>query len=397
MSLINKPIVLHFHDANGTGSFPIAVGKLMSEYRKKLKRSMRGVQIFDAYDPSEARDPSGKWTAGGGSSGKSSETKSQTVSFVSPNEDLNNFSFEQAVSGLKTPRQKLLHGISHQIDSDFGINDIRVNHVIGAWSDGAENSVMTNSESTDLDVETAAACMKAYLANQKAVLLFHPSTLEEGHDYLAQFRVNNNNLAEIHKKLLDSDITFHTLEPRGDDTIVHFYGSTPEDLKKFSDTAKEFDAKVAVHPGNGSFIGTVKEDGTDAEQREDARKVYQETIERVGTAGKLPLQWRTTWQNHIDNWERETGEQIGGERKSPATGDEERLSEEEFLKGAWLKQDTLNKPEPKPDPDREEDLKTKDHRWKDVIIHTLDGVLRFNLKDAEFKREDHPFAPTVGS
>lgn len=317
--LANEELSLDTRD-----QFPIAMGKLLTEYRKKMKKSMRGVKVFggpsrDAYDPNEARDPTGKWTSGGGSARKTEEPEiKQTTSFVSPNEDPNNLSFEQAQQGLRSPRQKLLAEISHTIDSALGIRDIRVNHVIGAWSDGAENSVMTNSTATDPDIEEAAACMKAYLANQKAVLLFHPD--EEGHQFLAQFRTKGS-LAEVHNKLLKLGVAFHTLEPRGvNDIIVHFYGERMEDVQLFDKAAKSFDnAQVHVEAGHGKFIPPEqKQDGTDAEQREFSRQAYQQTIQRVGSAGKLGEDYQSRWQNHIDNWERETGERIGQSRSADA-------------------------------------------------------------------------------
>ncbi len=280
----------------------------------KTGRKSIVLHFEDAFDPSESRDPSGKWTAGGGSSRKTPEQK-QTTSFVSPNEDPENLSFEQAVSGLKTKRQKLLAGISHQIDDDLGINDIRINHVVGAWADGAENSVMTNSASADPDIEEAAAAMKGYLANQKAVLLFHPD--DKGHQFLAQFRVPDGDLTAIHKKLLDNGVIFHTLEPRNGDTIVHFYGDRESDLHHFADVATLFDQTIEAQRGHGKFIPPeVKEDGTDAEQRAASREGYLQAIRRVVNTGKLPDSFESKWANYISDWERQTGERIGGGQRS---------------------------------------------------------------------------------
>jgi hypothetical protein len=279
-------------------------------------------KTHDLFDPNEARDPTGKWTATGGVSEKS-KTEKQTVSFVSPNADPDQLSFSQAQKGLKSPRQKLLAGISHKIDSDLGIKDVRVNHVIGAWSDGAENSVMTNSASTDPDVEMVAAVMKGYLANQKAVLLFHPVDDHSGHQTLASFRTSGD-IAEIHDKLLKAGVEFHTLEPRGNDTIVHFYTDSEEDLANFASVAKQFGARVKAQSGTGQFIpAQTKEDGTDAEQREFSRQAYEQAIERVEAAGKLRSDFRSLWENHKHNWERETGEQHTGGGEQPESAPQE--------------------------------------------------------------------------
>jgi hypothetical protein len=328
------------HMIGYTNGKPLDTAGLKPGREVKLIYEIDKASTHDDYDPTESRDPTGKWTAGGGSSKKQPERK-QTTSFVSPNEDPNNLSFGEAVSGLKTKRQKLLSAISHSIDSDLGINDIRINNVVGAWSDGAENSVMTNSASTDPDIEEAAAAMKGYLANQKAVLLFHPD--DDGHQFLAQFRIPNNDLADIHQKLLDNGVVFHTLEPRGNDTLIHFYGESEDDLHLFSDAAKQFDQKIKVTRGHGKFIPPeVKEDGTDAEQRAASREAYLQTIRRVGDTGKLRSGFESKWQNHIDNWERETGERIGGGQRSRDAYDP---SEARDPDGKWTEGSGGSKPD----------------------------------------------------
>ena len=51
---------------------------------------------------------------------------------------------------------------SNDINSKLGLTDARETSIVGAWSDGAENSLMTRSN-TDWD---------HILADQKAVLVF---------------------------------------------------------------------------------------------------------------------------------------------------------------------------------------------------------------------------------
>lgn len=242
----------------------------------------------DAYDPNEERDWHGRWTAGGGSESESA------VGFVSPN--VENLNFENAKKNISSSRQHALVAASQYIDNELGIHS--ENHaVIGAWSDGAENSMMTTFTNTSYEEAKVASAMKAWIADQKAALVFQPNA--GGKQFMAAFEAKGS-LDEIHNHLLQSHVTFHTLEPRENGAVVHVYGDGQETLDKVSSAAEHYGSQVKVTKGDGEFVGTTKEDGTDREQRDDARRIYESVIENAGKLhGRDP---RAIWKDVRDRW-----------------------------------------------------------------------------------------------
>ena len=104
-------------------------------------RRFKGDAVED-FDPNQPRDPAGsatggQWTKGGG--GGASE-------FVSPN--IGQGGITEAVQGLKSERQRALQAASHEIDGAFGIKGTR-HDAIGAWSDGAENTIVTTVDGNE--------------------------------------------------------------------------------------------------------------------------------------------------------------------------------------------------------------------------------------------------------
>ena len=65
----------------------------------------------------------------------------------------------------------------------------------------------------------------------------------------------------------------------------------------------EFDVIPEYVLGDGEFIGTTKEDGTDREQRDDARKQYEQVIRTIADSGALEGQdIGKTWDEIRDHW-----------------------------------------------------------------------------------------------
>jgi len=400
------------------------------------------------FDPSQPRDEHGRWTDGGGSS----ITGDAPTSFVSPN--VSNLTFEQAVAALKSPAQVKLSKAAGYIDSKLGINSKNF-AAIGAWSDGAENSLMVIAPGASVPQMRAASAMKGYLADQKAVLVFepgddnrlgkrfdrkdyeerdlesfdkmladeafipmdgksvgnegaigyilpdgtpvdisgdshdsaaervgstlsrmqdagairfyaepavgaydqkgmmnlqmlHPPTREQiatiktaigqnnferlwldagegfrretilatsrsfpdllkeampevkGQAFLAHFAMKGE-LGKIHTELLQRGLIFHTLEPTRDGATVHIYGDNNDTIDKIQKTSTQYGTQVYVTRGSGEFIGTTKEDGTDREQRDDARRVYEETIRSIADTGRMG-DLAGVWKDVRDHW-----------------------------------------------------------------------------------------------
>jgi hypothetical protein len=256
----------------------------------------RGEDGFKDYDPNEPRDPAGsstggQWTKGGG--GGASE-------FVSPN--IGQGGINEAVQGLKSDRQKALQKASSDIDHAFGIKGER-HDAIGAWSDGAEHTIVTSiGGNENWDKLRVSAAMKGHLADQKAVLIFKQD--DAGKSALYRMHVPEGDVLKLHENLIKDGLAFHTIVPHtaggGADVIVaDLDGSAHDAMAK---AAERYNADVSYEDGQAEFIGTTKEDGTDREQRDDARRAYEEVI------SQSPVQEsQAIWAGVHHTWGQELG------------------------------------------------------------------------------------------
>jgi hypothetical protein len=97
------------------------------------------------------------------------------TSFVSPSVK-SGLDFKGAVRELNSRQQARLRAASSDINGKVGIKGAQEVNIIGAWSDGAENSIMSRSDA-DWERTKLASVMKGHLADQKAVLVFQQGEL----------------------------------------------------------------------------------------------------------------------------------------------------------------------------------------------------------------------------
>ena len=263
----------------------------------------RGLQLLQRFDEDEPRDEDGKWTDGGGSSSGASTSTGTVASgpsaFVSPN--LGHLSFGQAQISMAGERQKMLADASRDIDARLGKPAADTRNVIGAWSDGAENSLLLSMPGWKPGEARVALAMKGYIGDQKAALLFNPDP--HGDAFIATFPAKGD-LPTIHQSLLDSGLKDHTLEPTsGGGAIVHVYGNDQATVDAIDKAAKDNGTKASFIAGNGEFIGTTKQDGTDREQRDDARKQYEAIISTAQAGSEFAgRDLAKTWDTIRDHW-----------------------------------------------------------------------------------------------
>lgn len=232
------------------------------------------------YSDDEARDDHGRWTSGGGDGGSSGRE------FFSGNTD--DLSFGAAVDALASPGQMRVEAMSHDVDRSLGLR-ARDTGVVGAWSDGAENSVMTTVDGSDWDKLRVSAAMKGSLANQKAVLAFQEDAA--GSDTLLQFDARGS-LGEIHDGLLKDGLAFHTLIPTSGGARVVIVAGSEDDATNTAKAASRYGAEVSFRQGRAEFIG-VGGDGT----REQAQQTYAGIIDGSGVQGTAGV-----WQGLRDRW-----------------------------------------------------------------------------------------------
>ena len=217
------------------------------------------------------------------------------TSFVSPSVK-SGLDFKGAVRELNSRQQARLRAASSDINGKVGIKGAQEVNIIGAWSDGAENSIMSRSDA-DWERTKLASVMKGHLADQKAVLVFQQG---EGSSVLAQFEAKGT-LDKIHKGLLKDGIENHTIVPTKDGAtvfVVDIDGGSLDALDKAAARHGQ-DNPVYYQFGKAEFIGnTDYESGSDRQQRDRARSVYEEVIR------KSPVQdAEAIWQDIRDHWQ----------------------------------------------------------------------------------------------
>lgn len=245
------------------------------------------------------------------------KSRERGTTFVSPS-TASHMNFAEAQQGLASWRQKQLADASAKLDRKLGIPGAKVGHVIGAWSDGAENSLMIDTPRLDPALARAAAAMKGHLADQKAVLVFQPD--KGGNEVMANFEVKGD-LTDLHEKLLQQGLAFHTLEPLpGGGARVHVYASDQDTIQAIQSAAQSFGSRVRFTQGQGEFIGTQLDTGTDDEQRADAKRAYEAVIGAAanspGLAGRHILD---VWENAQRDWRAAEATAAAGGQPAPAT------------------------------------------------------------------------------
>ena len=242
-------------------------------------------------------NPDPRWTKGEGGKFTGSEAgqggESGTYGFVSPN--VKNLSIEQAAGklGASSKRTRALAQVAHDINQRLGLR-ARNSSVIGAWADGAENSMLFQMAGDDPELERVALAMQGYIADQKAVLHFRPHA--DGKEWMARFSMRGDSPA-IHRDLSTRGIAFHTLRPTSEGTVVYVYGDNQDLLEKVGAAARAHSAKFAVALGTGEFIGTKLDTGSDRQQRDDARRAYAEVIHASRRRGVGHI-----WEELRDRW-----------------------------------------------------------------------------------------------
>ena len=247
------------------------------QYSKALR------YIKHKYAGSAAVQPKPQPPAQGIGTGRAAAKRS--VAFVSPSV-AEHLDFPQAVSGLGSNRQKMLEKASAEIDQALGLKT-HDSQAVGAWSDGAENSMMTEVEGGTFDQLRVAAAMKAHLAQQKAALIFQEDPA--GKETLVHFAATGS-LATIHDNLLADGVEFHTLIPTQGGATVYVADLDGSAHDAIEHAAQRYDATPEFHIGHAEFIPPeTKSDGSDAEQREFSQREYERIIAGSGVEGSAAL------------------------------------------------------------------------------------------------------------
>ena len=248
------------------------------------------VQLVADYDPDEPRDESGRWTASG--SITPSSVHSGGEEFVSPSVE-SGLSFGGAKAALEGPRQAAMLKVSDEIDGALGLKET-ARSVIGAWADGAENSVLATLPQASWDEIRLSAAMKGYVGDQKAVLAFKQD--DDGPAFMYEMHAKGS-LDDIHQRLLKDGLAFHTLAPTSDGADVYVADLDGTATGAVQKAAEDFHANATYQRGKAEFIGTQLETGSDRAIRDDARRNYEGVIQQSPVSGGAEV-----WGRNRDRW-----------------------------------------------------------------------------------------------
>jgi hypothetical protein len=252
---------------------------------------------------------------GGGSAAKASPAKEpggKGYEFVSPNIK-EGTKLREARIGLKGTRHKTIVNMAREVDKALGV-DVDVKPVIGMWADGAENSTMSVIDNPPWETLTASAAMKGWLAKQKQVLVFKTGDTDPTHGDeagLASFSAKGK-AEEISQWLGENALPYHTLEPTNGGFTVYVYGNDKETGEALTKAGEHYGSEVKVRRGRGAFLGTHKEDGSDADQRDDARAEYSRLLAQSGDDGIA-----RTWKGIRDRYGRQADETVSDQTETP--------------------------------------------------------------------------------
>ncbi|MBZ5566198.1 MAG: hypothetical protein LAP13_27755 [Acidobacteriia bacterium] len=200
----------------------------------------------------------------------SKETAAANTAFVSPNTE-EGTTLDTALQGLGSERHREFHQLAQNVLEQAGGGIVR--DAIGAWKDGAENSLLLKTD-TDAGTLRYVAALLGREANQKSVIPFVDDP--EGQDFLLSFKVRRGNLTEIGQTLDRLGIEYRTLEPAGKDVRVHVFDPGGSLAEKVRQAGEHYGAEVTYKQGRGEFLG--------ADSRPDARAIFNQVIQEYEQA-----------------------------------------------------------------------------------------------------------------
>ena len=190
----------------------------------------------------------------------------ETLQFVSPSV-AESMQLPEAIRNLQSSIQKDFRQVSSEIDKLFD-PQATTSSVLGDWTDGAENSVMTRSTKMTFEQARYAGAIKGNLTDQKSVLVVEAR--EGGHHSLFEFHVQGKSEAVIRQALSAHGINNRTIEPKPDGSFdVVIFDDTGKPRDHVADAAKALGVKD-VHFSNaeGEFVGgNTREEGHIAYER----------------------------------------------------------------------------------------------------------------------------------
>lgn len=196
-----------------------------------------------------------------------SRARKGDIAFASPSTDVG-LSFKEAFRRLSSSQTAAY--ISLLSDALKKISPT-IKRALGVWLDGAEPSVVIETDTNDPNTLDYIGAWAGLLGKQKSVLVFSPD--EKGDEYLYHGEVSAP-IDRADKMFNDVGITYRTLVPNEKSTSFYLYQTDEELAKKLKERGEQDGVPVSYKAikGKGKFMG--------ADERAKAASIFRDTIDQ---------------------------------------------------------------------------------------------------------------------
>jgi hypothetical protein len=200
--------------------------------------------------------------------GQTAGGSSLNLGFVSPN-TREGLKLEDAVAGLESAEESNL--IKRVLELKCVVRrPIATRRAIGSWSDGAEPSLLIRVK-TDESTMRYLMSRLGRMANQKAILYFHPQPKGNSKVYIIQPSKRFRAVATISRLLDSTGVAFRTLVPAKQMTTVYIVDTDNSLSARVRTATRRLRGKLIALTGTASFIG-------DDSVREKGQEIFQQEI-----------------------------------------------------------------------------------------------------------------------
>ncbi|HKG61547.1 MAG TPA: hypothetical protein VKB05_17440 [Pyrinomonadaceae bacterium] len=197
--------------------------------------------------------------------------KTFNYGFVSPNTKTD-LKLEQAIAGMKSAEEAKL--LNKAVNLGCVVRTrITAFRALGAWSDGAEHSVLLRVRGDEATLRYVLSRMGRD-AEQKYVIYFHPVPGAKVALYTLRPRTRRN-LVSLTNELERAGIPFRTLVPLRRTTAVYIIDLDRDLRPKIMNAAQRLRARVSQESGNAKLFGD--------DEREKAKLKFEQEIKNYET------------------------------------------------------------------------------------------------------------------
>ena len=178
--------------------------------------------------------------------------KPLNVGIVSPNTKTD-LGLEQAIAGMNSPEETKL--VNQAVNLGCVVRSrITAFRALGAWSDGAEHSVLLRVRGDEESLRYVLSRMGRDAA-QKYVIYFHPQPKGPVDLYVLRPRTGARNLVNLSAELERAGIPFRTLVPSRNTTEIYIIDLDRDLGEKITAAARKLRAQMSKETGNAKLFG----------------------------------------------------------------------------------------------------------------------------------------------